>query len=123
LFYKYILPHFKITTTAKKDATEKAEAGRHEVNNQITYLFPVTVVLSLVVAVFRLINQLSNMALSLLAFLLLLLGLAVMLLLQDTVNGLGILGILLLISPFGLPLIITFLIEMLGLFKDMLKEI
>jgi hypothetical protein len=86
-------------------------------------LFPVTAVLSLVVALFRLINQLSNMALSLLAFLLLILGLAVMLLLQDKTNGLRILGISLLISPFGLPLIITFLIEMLGLFKDMLKEI
>jgi hypothetical protein len=38
-------------------------------------------------------------------------------------NGLILIAIAFLISPFGLPLIVTFLIEVLGLFKDMIKAI
>ena len=86
-------------------------------------LFPVILLLTIAVVIFRAVNGLSNMLLSLLAFLIFLLGLAVMLVLRDTAGGWQILGIALLFSPFGLPLIVTFMIELLGFFKDLLKAI
>ena len=86
-------------------------------------LFPVTVILSLVVGVCRLINQISNMLFMLVAILLSVLALATIVFAQDITSGLILFAGAFLISPFGLPLIITFLIEVLGLFKDVIKEI
>ena len=86
-------------------------------------LFPVTVILSLFVGICRLINQISNMVFMLIAILLSVLALATILLARDMTSGLILFAGAFLISPFGLPLIITFLIEVLGLFKDVIKEI
>ena len=86
-------------------------------------LFPVTIILTVFVGICRLINQLSNMVFMLAALLILLIGLATILLAHDMSNGLILIAIAFLISPFGLPLIVTFLIEVLGLFKDMIKAI
>ena len=86
-------------------------------------LFPVTIMLTVFVGICRLLNQLSNMIFMLAAFLILLIGLATILLAHDMSNGLILIAIAFLISPFGLPLIVTFLIEVLGLFKDMIKAI
>jgi hypothetical protein len=79
--------------------------------------------LTVFVGICRLLNQLSNMIFMLAAFLILLIGLATILLAHDMSNGLILIAIAFLISPFGLPLIVTFLIELLGLFKDMIKAI
>ena len=79
--------------------------------------------LTVFVGICRLINQLSNMIFMLAAFLILLIGLATILLSHDMSNGLILIAIAFLVSPFGLPLIVTFLIEVLGLFKDMIKAI
>ena len=86
-------------------------------------LFPVTIILTVFVGICRLLNQLSNMVFMLAALLILLVGLATILLAHDMSNGLILIAIAFLISPFGLPLIVTFLIEVLGLFKDMIKAI
>jgi hypothetical protein len=86
-------------------------------------LFPVTIILTVFVGICRLLNQLSNMVFMLAALLILLIGLATILLAHDMSNGLILIAIAFLISPFGLPLIVTFLIEVLGLFKDMIKAI
>ena len=86
-------------------------------------LFPVTIMLTVFVGIWWLLNQLSNMVFMLAALLILLFGLATILLAHDMSNGLILIAIAFLISPFGLPLIVTFLIEVLGLFKDMIKAI
>ena len=44
-------------------------------------------------------------------------------LLQDFPEGLRLMGLAWLISPFGLPLIAAFLVELLGVFNDSLKAI
>lgn len=86
-------------------------------------LFPVTVILSLFVGICRLINQITNMVFMLVAILLSVLALVAILFAQDITSGLFLFAGAFLISPFGLPLIITFLIEVLGLFNDVIKEI
>ena len=86
-------------------------------------LFPITLILSLFVMACRFICQLSNMVLGIIAFLIFTLGLGVMVLLQDFPEGLKAMGLALLISPFGLPLIATFLVELLGAFNESLKAI
>ena len=42
---------------------------------------------------------------------------------QDVPEGLRLMGLAWLISPFGLPLIAAFLVELLGVFNDSLKAI
>jgi hypothetical protein len=79
--------------------------------------------LTVFVGICRLLNQISNIIFMLAAVLILLIGLATILLAHDMSNGLILIAIAFLISPFGLPLIVTFLIEVLGLFKDMIKAI
>ena len=86
-------------------------------------LFPVTLLLTLLVAVARLLCQLSNMVLSLIAFLIFIVALGTMVLLQEPSEGIRILGLAWLISPFGLPLIATALVELVGGFNDWLKAI
>lgn len=86
-------------------------------------LFPVTLLLTLLVAAARLLCQLSNMVLSLLAFLIFIVALGTMVLLQETSEGIRILGLAWLISPFGLPLIATALVEFVGGLNDWLKAI
>ena len=50
-------------------------------------------------------------------------ALGTMVLLQDFPEGLRLMGLAWLISPFGLPLIAAFLVELLGVFNDSLKAI
>ena len=87
------------------------------------FLFPITLTLTILVAACRLLCQLSTMLLSILAFVVFAIALGTMVLLQDFPEGLRIMGLAWLISPFGLPLIAAFLVELLGLFNDSLKAI
>lgn len=82
-----------------------------------------TFILSIVVALLRLLNQLSSFLLTLLALLTFVVGLGVIILARNTPEGYKILGLSLAISPFGIPLIATILIELLGGFNELLKEI
>jgi len=87
------------------------------------FLFPITLALTILVAACRLLCQLSTMLLGVLAFVVFAIALGTMVLLQDFPEGLRILGLAWLISPFGLPLIAAFLVELLGIFNDSLKAI
>lgn len=87
------------------------------------FLFPITLALTILVAACRLLCQLSTMALGIVAFVCFAIALGTMVLLQDFPEGLRLMGLAWLISPFGLPLIAALLVELLGVFNDSLKAI
>lgn len=86
-------------------------------------LFPITLALSILVLAGRMLCQLSTMVLSLLAFVVFVIGLGTIVLLQNPSEGVRILGLALLLSPLGLPLIAVFLVELLGVFNDSLRTV
>lgn len=86
-------------------------------------LFPITLILSILVLLGRMVCQLSTMVLSFLAFVVFVIGLGTMVLLQNPSAGLRIMGLALLLCPLGLPLIAAFLVELLGAFTDSLKAV
>ena len=87
-------------------------------------LFPVTLALTIIVAVCRLLCIVSVTVLGIVAFVILLIGIGTVVLLGEPfMTGLKIAGLAWLISPLGLPLVATFIVELLGGFKDMLKAI
>lgn len=87
-------------------------------------LFPITLALSIVVGVCRLACVLSGTVLTLLALVILAIAIGTVAIVgEPLITGLKIAGLAWLISPFGLPLISTFLVELLGGFNDMLKAI
>ncbi len=86
-------------------------------------LFPVRLVLSLIVTIGRLVCQLSGTVLGVLAFVIFAIALGVMIILQDFHEGVRIIGLAFLVSPLGIPLIATFMVELLGVFNERLKEI
>ncbi len=85
--------------------------------------FPITLALSIVVAILRLLCQMSSIVLALISMLILAIGLCTIVLMQNTSEGFGILGLAFLVSPFGIPLIATLLVELLGGFNELLKGI
>ena len=87
-------------------------------------LFPVTLVLSIIVAICRLLCIISGTVLGIVAFAILLVAIGTAELLgEPLMTGLGIAGLAWLISPIGLPLIATFLVELVGGLNDTLKAI
>jgi len=87
-------------------------------------LFSVTLALSIIVAVLRLLCLISGTVLGVLALVILLIAVGTVVLLGEPIlTGLGIAGLAWLISPFGLPLVATFLVEAIGGFNTMLKGI
>lgn len=86
-------------------------------------LFPVTLSLSLLVVVLRVLCSLSTMVLCLLAFVLVLFGAATMILLQDMPGGWQFFLVAWLISPLGVPLLANLIVEALGAFANRLRTI
>lgn len=87
-------------------------------------LFPVTLALSVIVGVCRLLCLISGTVLTLLAFVILAIAIGMVAIVgAPLTDGLKIAGLAWLISPFGAPLIATFLVETLGGFNDLLKAI
>lgn len=87
-------------------------------------LFTVTLVLSIIVAICRLLCIISGTVLGIAAFAILLVAIGTVVLLgEPLMTGLGIAGLAWLISPIGLPLIATFLVELVGGLNDTLKAI
>ena len=87
-------------------------------------LFPETLALSMIVGVRRLACVLSGSVLTLLALVILAIAIGTVAIVgEPLITGLKIAGLAWLISPFGLPLIATFLVELLSGFNDMLKAI
>ena len=86
--------------------------------------FPVTLVLSIIVAICRLLCVISGTVLGIVAFAVLLVAVGTVVLLGEPImTGLGIAGLAWLISPLGLPLIATFIVELVGGLNDTLKAI
>ena len=86
-------------------------------------LFSITLILTVLVAILRLLCHMSTMVLGSISFLFFILGLTVMLLLQDYRSGLQIMILSFALGPFGLPFIVSFLVELIGLFNDSLKTV
>lgn len=87
-------------------------------------LFPITLALSILVGALRLACLISGTVLTLLAFVILVIAIGTVTIVgHPLIEGLKITGLAWLISPFGLPLIATFLVEVLGGFNEALKAI
>lgn len=86
-------------------------------------LFPVVMVLTIFVAVCRFLCHFSTVLLSIAAFLLFLFALGTLSLLKDTKGGIEMLVAAYLISPFGIPLFASFLIEAVDGLNGLIKSI
>ena len=86
-------------------------------------LFPVTLMISVVLLVCQFVCIFSSMLLSILAFFLFTLGLATMLLLGETKQGISALFIAFLISPYGIPMLAAWLLGTMGGINERLKSI
>ena len=86
-------------------------------------LFPITLMVSIILLVCQFFCVFSSMLLSILAFFLFTLGLATMLLLGETKQGISALFIAFLISPYGIPMLAAWLIGTVGGINERLKSI
>ena len=86
-------------------------------------LFPITLILTVLVGILRLFCHMSTMVLGSISFLFFILGLSVMILMQDYRSGLQIIFFSFALGPFRLPFIVSFLVELIGLFNDSLKTV
>lgn len=87
-------------------------------------LFPVTLALTILVALLRLLCQISDAILIIVAMLILAIAIGTVVLLGEPFwTGVKIAGLAWLISPFGLPLVATFIVEALGEVNDLLKMV
>ena len=86
-------------------------------------LFPITLMVSIILLVCQFFCVFSSMLLSILAFFLFTLGLATMLLLGETKQGISALFIAFLISPYGIPMLAAWLIGTIGGINERLKSI
>ena len=87
-------------------------------------LFPITMLLSLIVFVCRILCAVSGTVLMLLSMLILAIAIGMVVVVgAPLMEGLKIAGLAYLISPFGIPFIATALVEVLGGFNKMLKTI
>lgn len=86
-------------------------------------LFPITLVLSAIVLVCQFLCVFSSMLLSILAFVLFILALAIMVLLGEVGEGLKALLAAYLISPYGVPMFAAWLIGTVDRLNERLKSI
>ena len=86
-------------------------------------LFPVTLALTILVLVCRFLCDFSTVVLGIIAFLIFMLGLGTMILLKEVGDGFGILIMAYVISPYGIPLFASWLVERLDDLNCMLKSI
>ena len=86
-------------------------------------LFPITLILSVIVFVCQFLCLFSSMLLSVFALLLFVLALAIMVLLGEVEEGLKALLAPYLISPYGIPILATWLIGTVDGINERLKAI
>ena len=86
-------------------------------------LFHITLALSIIVLVCEFLCVFSTMLLSILAFLMFVLALAIMILLGEVGEGLKALLAAYLISPYGVPMLAAWLIGAVGGINERLKAI
>ncbi|MEL7609649.1 MAG: CD1845 family protein [Bacillota bacterium] len=86
-------------------------------------LFPVVVALTVFVAVCRFLCAFSTMLLSILAFIVFAIALGTMILLGEFWEGIKIAVLAWLISPYGIPLFASFLVELVDGLNSRIKAI
>ena len=86
-------------------------------------LFPVVLVLTIFVAICRFLCVFSTVLLSIITFIFFALALAMMIFLHDMSNSLIVLVLAWLISPFGIPLFASWLVEKVDDLNGKLKAI
>lgn len=87
-------------------------------------LLPITLSLSIIVALGRLLGHISSAVLNIIAFITLVVAFLTVVMLGEPIRtGLNLAAFAWLISSFGLPLVATFLVELLGVLKDKIKAI
>ena len=86
-------------------------------------LFPVVLVLTIFVAICRFLCTFSTVLMSIIAFILFVLALAMIIFLHDISNGLIVLVLAWLISPFGIPLFASWLVEKVDDLNGKLKAV
>lgn len=87
-------------------------------------LFPMTLALTILVAVLRLLCQISGAILTIVAVLILAIAIGTVVVLGEPLwTGVKIAGLAWLISPYGLPLVATFIVEAIGGVNELLKAV
>ena len=87
-------------------------------------LFPIIMLLTIFVALCRLFCVISGTILTMAAFVILVIAICAVVLLQEPLmTGVKMAVLAWIICPFGIPLVATFLVELLGGINDMLKAI
>ncbi|HWR23487.1 MAG TPA: CD1845 family protein [Feifaniaceae bacterium] len=86
-------------------------------------LFPVVVALTVFVAACRFLCAFSTMLLSILAFIVFAIALGTMILLHEVPDGLKIVFLAWLISPYGILLFASFLVELVDALNSRMKAI
>ena len=86
-------------------------------------LFPVTLSLTIILLICEFICMFGTMLLSILSFLLFTLALATMILLREKQDGLRAMVLAYLISPFGIPILASWLLGKIGQVNERLKAI
>lgn len=86
-------------------------------------LFPFVVLLTVIVAVCRFVCTLSTALLSIFAFIVFVIAIGTMILLGELSEGLEIMFLAWLISPYGIPLLATFLVELVDCLNSSIKAI
>ena len=102
--------------------SKKKEVGTMRILLKIL-LFPITLILSVIVFVCQFLCLFSTMLLSVFALLLFVLALAIMVLLGEVGEGLKALLAAYLISPYGVPMLATWLIGTVDGINERLKAI
>ena len=88
-----------------------------------TLLFPITPILTIILLICEFICMFGTMLLSILALLLFVLALATMIFLKDVQDGLKAMVLAYLISPFGIPILASWLLGKIGQVNERLKAI
>jgi len=87
------------------------------------FLFPITMLFSVILLICEFICLFGTALLSILAFVIFVLALAIIILLGEKQDGIKILVLAYLISPYGLPMLTTWMIGKIGQVNERLKAI
>lgn len=86
-------------------------------------IFPITLILTVLILFFDFICLVSTAVLSILSFLVSMIALGTIFILKETSEGMKIIVLAYLISPYGIPLFATWLIAKIDGLNDLLKSI
>jgi hypothetical protein len=87
------------------------------------FLFPITLLLTVILLICEFICLFGTMLLSILAFVVFVLALAIIIFLGETQDGITALVLAYLISPYGVPMLASWLIGRIGQVNEWVKAI